>query len=178
MPIEASSFVAALDSNARSLAEAFWRGRRGEVRSSDMAVRFHHAHLFATDLDASLEFYRRWFGAEVVADREFGGARNVMVRIGDGQLNFYQQPPRDLGRNAIHHLGFQVTDLSGLVAEMAEGGVEFRTPIRELPELDYVMVAAPDNVLLELFEYTQPPGHDAELDSWFGWVGAPVTGGD
>ncbi|MEL7157649.1 MAG: VOC family protein [Actinomycetota bacterium] len=116
-------------------------------------ARFHHAHLFATDLEASLAFYRRWFDAEVLADHHFAGARNVMVRIGDGRLNFYDQPPRDRGRNAVHHLGLQVEGLADLVARMAEAGVEIRSAIRELPELDYLMVAAPDGVLLELFEW-------------------------
>lgn len=136
-------------------------------------VRLHHTHLFATDLDASLDFYRRYFGAEVVADHEFAGSRNVMVRIGDGRLNFYDQAPRDSGRNAVHHLGLQVEGLVGLVATMRQGGVDFRTPIRELPELDYIMVEAPDGVLLELFEWkseTAPdPSLSAGLDAWFGW---------
>ena len=131
-------------------------------------ARFHHAHLFATDLDASLDFYRTWFGAEVVADHVFAGARNVMVRIGDGRLNFYDQPPRQQARSAIHHLGLQVEDLAGLVATMTEAGVAFRTPIRELTELDYIMVEAPDGVLLELFEWKGPDGPDDEgLTGWF-----------
>lgn len=132
-------------------------------------ARFHHAHLFASDLDATLEFYRRWFGAEVVADHVFAGARNVMVQVGDGRLNVYDQPPRDRGLNAVHHLGFQVEDLAGLVARMTAAGVAFRSGIRVLPELDYIMVEGPDGVLLELFEY-KPDGERPRpgLDDWFG----------
>lgn len=134
-----------------------------------MAARFHHAHLFASDLDATLGFYRRWFGAEVVADHHFAGSRNLMLRVGDGHLNVYQQPPRDHGRNAVHHLGFQVDDLAGLVAAMTEGGIVFRTPVRQLPELDYIMVEGPDGVLLELFQYKPGPDPRPGLDDWFGW---------
>lgn len=132
-------------------------------------VRFHHAHLFASDLDDTLDFYRRWFGAEVVADQQFAGARNVMVRVGDGRLNFYDQAPRDRGRNAVHHLGFQVDALADLVERMAEAGFEFRSPIRELAELDYIMIEAPDGVLLEVFEYKgSADGAATGLDEWFG----------
>ena len=134
-----------------------------------MASRFHHAHLFASDLDEALAFYRQWFDAEVVADHEFAGARNVMVRIGTGMLNFYDQPPRGNGPAAIHHLGFQVDDLADLTRRMADAGFEFRSPIRELAELDYLMVEAPDGVLLELFEYKgSPDGATNGLDDFFG----------
>jgi len=134
-----------------------------------MTSRFHHAHLFASDLDASLSFYRRWFDAEVVADHEFAGARNVMVRVGTGLLNFYDQAPRGTGPNAVHHLGFQVDDLADLVERMTAAGFEFRSPIRESDELDYLMIEAPDGVLLELFQYKgSPEGATNGLDEWFG----------
>lgn len=134
-----------------------------------MASRFHHAHLFASDLSATLAFYEEWFDAVVVADREFAGARNVMVRVGTGMLNFYDQAPKELGRNAIHHLGFQVDDLTDLTSRMSQAGFALRSPIRELPELDYIMIEAPDGVLLEVFEYKgTDDGATNGLDDWFG----------
>lgn len=137
-----------------------------------MASRFHHAHLFASDLAATLRFYERWFDAKVVADHEFAGSRNVMVQVGTGMLNFYDQAPKDTGRNAVHHLGFQVDDLADLAARMTNAGLELRSTVRELPELDYLMLEAPDGVLLELFEYKGSPDGDTNgLNEWFG-VGA------
>ncbi len=112
----------------------------------------HHAHLFAADLDATIAFYRRWFGAEVAWDGLFAGVRNVFVRIGRGRLHFYAQPPRERGRNAVHHLGIKVHGLAALVARMREGGVPLRSEIRRHPEGGYLMLEAPDGVLLELFE--------------------------
>ena len=133
-----------------------------------MASHFHHAHLFASDLDATLRFYEQWFAATVVADQEFAGARNVMVQVGSGRLNFYDQAPRDTGRNAVHHLGFQVDDLADLVTRMTEAGIELQSPIRELAELDYIMIEAPDGVLLEVFEYKgSPDGETNGLNDWF-----------
>jgi catechol 2,3-dioxygenase-like lactoylglutathione lyase family enzyme len=113
---------------------------------------FHHAHLFASDLDASLAFYRRWFGAEVAWDGIFAGARNVFVRIGSGRLHFYAQPPRDGGRGAVHHLGLRVRGLEALARRLRAGGVALRSDVRRHPEGSYLMVEAPDGVLLELFE--------------------------
>lgn len=131
-------------------------------------ARLHHTHLFASDLEESLEFYRRWFGAEVLADEVFAGARNVMVRIGDGRLNFYDQPPRDHGKNAIHHLGVQTDDLPALVERMKAGGVHFRKPITGSPGVGYVMVEGPDGVLIELFE-AHGPKLSGGAREWFAW---------
>ncbi len=113
---------------------------------------FHHAHLFASDLDAAIAFYRRWFGAEVAWDGIFAGSRNVFLRIGSGRLHFYAQPPRDHGRNAVHHLGIRVRELEALVDRMREGGVKITSAIRRHLEGTYLMLEAPDGVLLELFE--------------------------
>ncbi|MEM7326431.1 MAG: VOC family protein [Actinomycetota bacterium] len=131
-------------------------------------TRLHHTHLFASDIDASLRFYQQWFGAEVLGDEVFAGARNVLVAIGGGRLNFYDQPPRDRGRNAVHHLGIQTEDLDGLVARMRAGGVPFRKPITDTPDLSYVMVEGPDGVLLELFQ-ADPADHTGGTAQWFAW---------
>jgi catechol 2,3-dioxygenase-like lactoylglutathione lyase family enzyme len=130
-------------------------------------IRFHHAHLMASDLDATIAFFSRWFGATVAGDVTFAGARNVFLRFGDGRLHLYDQPPRATERNAIHHLGIQTDDLDGLVARMKAGGIEFRKPITEDPMGGrYMMVEAPDHILLELFE-VDPDRVPEDLRSYF-----------
>ena len=112
----------------------------------------HHAHLFASNIDASLKFYRDMFGAEILADIVMAGARNVFLAIGQGRLHFYDQPPKDQGRGAIHHLGIQTDDLEALIGHMKAKGVPFRKEITDFGFWKYVMAPAPDNVLLELFQ--------------------------
>ncbi len=70
-----------------------------------MKVSLHHAYLFASNLDESINFYREMFGAEINFDLEVAGARNVMIAIGSAKINFYDQPPKDRGRGPVHHLG-------------------------------------------------------------------------
>ena len=133
-------------------------------------MRLHHVHLFATDLDQSIAFYTRSFGGEVLADETFAGARNVMMRIGDGRLNFYDQPPPGHGRNAVHHLGIQVEDLQALVDRMTADGYAFRKPIQGVPGSRYTMAEAPDGVLLELFEMNATdPNMPHGAAPWFAW---------
>jgi len=120
--------------------------------STDLGCSLHHAHLFASDLERSIIFYREMFGAEVLGDFTAAGARNVLLRIGTAHINFYQQPPRDAGRGAVHHLGIRTHDLEQLVAHMKSKGFQFRKEITETGPLKYVMAEGPDGVLLELFQ--------------------------
>ena len=126
----------------------------------------HHTHLMATDIEVSLAFYRRWFDAVVVADFEYAGARNVFVAVGSGRLHFYDQPPRSTERNAINHIGLVVRGLDDLATAMAGAGVELPKGVQRFPDGNYLMVQAPDRVLLELFEpnwETTSP----EMRAWF-----------
>lgn len=117
-----------------------------------MKVSLHHAHLFASNVDNSIKFYREMFGAKVLFDLEMAGARNVMIQIGSSKINFYDQSPKDQGQGAIHHLGIETDDLEALVEHMKSKGFQFIKKIKKLGPLKYLMAAAPDNVLLELFE--------------------------
>lgn len=85
-------------------------------------------------------------------DGGYAGARNVFMKIGIGALHFYEQPPRDRGRNAVHHLGFQVVGRQDRYDRMTAEGLDLRKPIRSRGGSNYFMAEAPDGVLLELFE--------------------------
>ncbi len=117
-----------------------------------MKINLHHAHLFASDIEKSLRFYREMFGAEILFDLEVAGARNVMIAIGSSKINFYDQPPKDQERGVVHHLGIETDDIEALVAHMKSKGFEFRKPIKNLGILKYVMAEGPDHILFELFE--------------------------
>jgi catechol 2,3-dioxygenase-like lactoylglutathione lyase family enzyme len=112
----------------------------------------HHVHLFASDLDESIRFYRGMFGAEILFDEIVAGVRNVLIRIGTGHITFYDQPPRGTGKSAVHHLGIHTDDISAVVAHMKTQGFNFRSPIRNLGDLKYIMLEGPDAVLIEVFE--------------------------
>jgi catechol 2,3-dioxygenase-like lactoylglutathione lyase family enzyme len=119
-----------------------------------MTETLHHVHLFTSDMDETLRFYKGMFGAKVIFDMEMAGARNVLIAIGKGKINFYDQPPRDCGRGVMHHLGIETDDLESLVRHMENRGFHFEKPIRDLGTWKYVMAEAPDSVLLELFQIT------------------------
>lgn len=135
---------------------------------SDARFHFHHVHLFASDLAETIDFYTRWFDARVVWDGDVAGARNIFMKVGIGAIHLYEQQPREMARNAIHHLGFQVVDIEELYARMKAAGLSIPNPIRKLEGGGgYFMLGAPDDVLIEVFE----PGatHDAIVQNYYGF---------
>lgn len=121
-------------------------------------ISLHHTHLMATDVDATIGFWREGFDAEVVFDDDFAGARNVFLRIGAGHLHLYAQPPKTLGQGTVHHIGIQTDDLDRLVGRLRALGVSV-TDVRRHPTADYAMAQGPDRLLIELFRpHTVPPG--------------------
>ncbi|HUT49943.1 MAG TPA: VOC family protein [Alphaproteobacteria bacterium] len=124
-----------------------------------MAEHLHHVHIFAADIDATIAWWRDMLGAEVAVDTEMAGARNVFTTVGSGRLHLYDQPPKaplktaftSSPGGAIHHIGIRSDDLPALAERMRARGATFRSEIREFGWWRYLMVSAPDGVLLELF---------------------------
>jgi catechol 2,3-dioxygenase-like lactoylglutathione lyase family enzyme len=114
-------------------------------------ISLHHAHVMASDVDATIAFWRDHLGAEVVFDDDFAGARNVFLKVGQGRLHLYAQPPRTAGAATVHHLGIETDELRDLVRRLKDAGVSV-TDVRELPEASYAMAQGPDGLLLELFQ--------------------------
>lgn len=117
-----------------------------------MAHHVHHVHLFASNLEKSLVFYKTFFGGEVILDMEIAGARNVFMKMGTGRIHFYDQPPKMSGAGSIHHFGVQTDDVERDYQRMKTEGVAFNKAVIDLGYMKYIMVPAPDNVLIELFE--------------------------
>lgn len=121
-----------------------------------MRVSLDHAHILASDRAATVQFFQTMFGATVVWDEVVAGARVVRLQIGRAFIEVYDQPPKAPRGGAVHHLGIETDDLAGLVQEMTSRGFVFRNPIREETTFKYVMIAGPDDLLIELFECREP----------------------
>jgi hypothetical protein len=103
-------------------------------------------------VSTTVEWWQSNLGAVVSYDGEFGGSRNIFMKVGRGRINVYDQQPRGVSSGAYHHVGIRVEGLAELRDRMAVNGVEFRSDIREFGNWRYLMCTAPDGVLLELFE--------------------------
>ena len=79
-------------------------------------------------------------------------AERFRLEVGRAFIHVYDRPPKAPRGGAVHHLGIETDDLEGLVRKMASSGLVFRNPIRQETGFKYVMVAGPDDLLIELFE--------------------------
>ena len=116
----------------------------------------HHVHVFASDIETTIQWWSRHLGAKVFFDEKLAGTRNVFLAVGTGRLHIYDQAPKDRGRGAIHHLGIKVADLRGVWQRLQAEGLTSPHGLREQNGWRYVMIAAPDGILLELFEFDDP----------------------
>lgn len=134
----------------------------------------HHTHLFASDIDRTIAFWSEHFAACVVVDVVFAGVRNVFMRVGEGRLHLYSQPPRHAGPGTVHHLGIETDELDALVGRLRSAEVSV-TDVRRQPEADYAMAEAPDGLLLELFQpHAAQLGPDLARSGYFATVPGPA----
>jgi catechol 2,3-dioxygenase-like lactoylglutathione lyase family enzyme len=117
-----------------------------------LVCHIHHVHILASDIEKSIKFYQEFFGGKVILDAELAGARNVFIKIGNGRLHLYDQPPKNPGKGSIHHLGIQTDDIEEVFSKLISGGVVLKKGISDLGFWKYVMVPAPDEILIELFK--------------------------
>ena len=117
-----------------------------------MSNHIHHVHIFASDLNKTLKFYEDLFDGKIILDMELAGARNVFMKVGNGRIHFYDQPPKFSGRGSIHHFGIQTDDIKDMVNKMRSKGVLLTKNITDAGFWKYIMVPAPDDILIELFK--------------------------
>lgn len=89
-------------------------------------------------------------------DEEPAGVRNVRLALGHGFIHVYEQSPKAERGGPIHHLGIETDNLDELIARMKQNGYAFRNAVREQFKFKYVMIAGPDELLIELFECHEP----------------------
>jgi lactoylglutathione lyase len=93
-----------------------------------MSARYVHTCIRVRDIDSSTEFYRR-LGFEHRGRLNFESAYNVYMGLPYGgdvlelTVNVGRDEPYDLGEG-YNHMALVVDDLDGLLAELAEAGIE------------------------------------------------------
>jgi catechol 2,3-dioxygenase-like lactoylglutathione lyase family enzyme len=117
-----------------------------------LACHLHRVHIFASDIEKSIKFYEEFFGGKVILDAELVGTRNVFIQIGNGRLHLYDQPSKNPGQGSIHHFGIQTDNIEAVIEKLKSGGVALKKNITDLGFWKYIMVPAPDEILIELFQ--------------------------
>ena len=134
------------------------------IEDIQISNHIHHVHIFSSNLKKSLQFYQENFGGQVILDAEFAGARNVFMKVGNGRLHFYNQSPKHSVRGSIHHFGIQTENLEAMVTKLKSNGILFQKDVTDIGHWKYIMVPAPDNILIELFEINKSKFPSQYLD--------------
>ena len=134
-------------------------------------MQFVHTNVRVRDIETSLRFYRA-LGFEPRGRLQFDGAYNVYLGLpGDGDtleltVNEGREEPYDLG-TGYGHVALAVDDLDGLLARLADDGIEPEKPPyapggRE--EFRICFVADPDGYRIELIDGNFKTPQDPDPD--------------
>ena len=130
-----------------------------------MPFQFHHIHLRSPDPEATAEFYRKMFAAEVTravypAGSPYAGLPKLAMMLGGQRILIHPTPPnRPVGAApqapyyGMEHIGLTVEDLDAAVAELQAKGAElWRMPAPTATGNRNAFVRAPQSVLVEIIQ--------------------------
>ena len=121
---------------------------------------YDHIHLRTADPEATAEYYRKMFGAEIIESVQPDGGKRIDLDINGLAIFIARVAPGDdvlpgpsdpyLG---LDHFGLRVDDLDEAAAELKRLGAEFTLEPRTIrPGVKIAFVRAPDGVRIELLQ--------------------------
>jgi catechol 2,3-dioxygenase-like lactoylglutathione lyase family enzyme len=122
--------------------------------------RYDHVHLRSPDPDATAEWYRRMFGAEVIKSVMSNGIERTDIKLG-GVNHFIAKVPDDAPLAAkedgsfvgLDHIGLRVGNIDAVCAELKAKGAEFTVEPKTIrPGVRIAFVRGPQNVLIEILD--------------------------
>lgn len=121
---------------------------------------YHHVHLASPAPDAAAAWYVKILGAEIYADAELRGSRNLRLKVGEALLYIRAPRPSDTLSPAggarffgIDHICFAVEGIEAMLAHAERNGAVIADPLFDLPGGSRgAYLQGPDGVLVELFE--------------------------
>lgn len=122
-------------------------------RSTDAAASFHHVRLNAKDPQASIAWYRKFFGAVPVRFRDVSDA----VLTDRCYFLFNQVPQRapDNSQTSLWHVGWGGVDGQAEFEWRTEQGIEWQTPITEVGTANgpfhFMYAHGPDREVVEVW---------------------------
>ncbi|HUP24858.1 MAG TPA: M1 family aminopeptidase [Thermoanaerobaculia bacterium] len=128
-------------------------GRSGSAQgpsSPPEPARFHHVHLNVTDVAATVDFYRRAFGAQPIRYAERADA--LYVERSFLLLEPVSTPPRSESRTGLWHIGWGATDVAATQHWLLSRGVREHTPIYRIPNTETWVTYwyGPDREMIEV----------------------------
>ncbi len=132
---------------------AFWTTAGMPTRQTDAwaveAGHFHHIHLNVTDPSETIQFYRRFFGANSVKYRGVSDA--LFTEKSFILLNTVEAPPPSHLATSLWHIGWAGVDGPSEFEWRAKAGIEVQTPLTPLGSNHFMYFWGPDREVIEVF---------------------------
>lgn len=146
------------------------------ARSQDTAVEpahFHHVHLNVTDVDSTMAWYEKFFGANRIRYRDRSNA--LFTERSFILMNRVAQAPRDNFGTSLWHIGWAGVDGHSEFEWREREGIGVQTPITPLGTNFYMYFWGPSKELVEV--YTGSKNHRFEhvhliptdIEATIGW---------
>ena len=114
----------------------------------------HHLHHETTNVDATVTFYQKNFGAELSERTERGGVQWATMKLGGAILNVTDRGVSDVDLgiyNGLDHFALRTDDFDGTIASLKANGVNFFTePMSPKPGVRIAFISGPDNIKIEI----------------------------
>ena len=127
-----------------------WENFQQNSASATEPAHFHHVRLNVTDVDKSIAFYQRVFGAVPVKFR--GGTNALFTERSFILFNAVNDPPDSKLNTGIWHIGWGGVDVKNEYEWWKKHKVTIHTPLSPLPGPDnfYMYISGPDKELIEI----------------------------
>ncbi|MCE2612448.1 VOC family protein [Flavobacteriaceae bacterium D16] len=119
---------------------------------------FHHIHLNVSDIDASLNFYKKYFGAKYVKFR--GKADALFTEKSFLLLDHVDTPPQTHLGSSLWHIGWSGVDGHSEFDWRVKEGIEVHTPLNPLGDNHWMYFYGPNKEVVEV--YTGNKNHTFE----------------
>ena len=122
-----------------------------------MSFSIEHISIQCRDIEKSVDYFERMFGAEVMLRRQLDESRRIVyLRIGDSMLELMEMGPASepvdpREHYGIHHIGFKVDDFDSVYRDLQAKGADFiGEPFEPAPGIRLVFLREPNGDVIEL----------------------------
>ena len=141
-----------------------------------MAFSIEHVTIRCRDLEASVEYYRRMFNAQVILRRNLAGSKKIVfLRIGDSMLELMDFGPGSEPVDArehygVHHIGIKTDNFESTYRDLKSKGADFLgEPFEPTPGIHLAFLRDPNGAVIELAQRDPKVFQDAINKGTVNW---------
>ena len=122
-----------------------------------MSFSIEHVTIRCRDIEASIDYYRRMFGAQVILRRNLADSKRIVfLRIGESMLELMDMGPASepvdpREHYGVHHFGIKTDDFESVYRDLKGKGADFLgEPVEPTPGIRLAFLREPNGAVIEL----------------------------